>query len=193
MKKGSLGLLLIASATCFTTSQMQSYTNYLAAFQDSPYSKLYTLEAYLANVALIREHNLSTFTLDVNALTGLSYDTLQASMSQELSNTCPTEGDLFNSNSPVLESSWDYRISGVSSPVVGQGFQGQGWVHAAVSGIEQNYQIKFTGKKKIELSRQQALDCMNSTILGETTSSVFKYYSTSGGVATEASYPFQPE
>jgi hypothetical protein len=68
--------------------------------------------------------------------------------------------------------------------VIDQGLQGQGWVHSAVSAIEQHYQIRY--QTQLRLSRQQALDCMNQT-------SVFKYYSTAGGVATEQAYPFGPQ
>ena len=59
--------------------------------------------------------------------------------------TCPTQATAFESVTPVLESTWDWRAQGATVRVHDQGLQGGGVIHAAVSAIEEHYQIKFQG------------------------------------------------
>jgi C1A family cysteine protease len=104
---------------------------------------------------------------------------------------CPTEADVYDSIVPVLDTSFDWRDHGVGSPVHEQGAQGKGFVHAAVTAIEQAYLVKFkTGSKRF--STQQPLDCLPSQA-SQTPGDVFKYVRVAGGLATAEGYPFTVE
>ena len=107
---------------------------------------------------------------------------------------CPTNATVFHSDTPVCQSSFDWRESKMQLSVHDQGLQGGGIVHAAVGAIEEHYQLRYQGVPAKSFSVQQGLDCLHpDKLLSLTSGDVYDFIVGSGGLATQKDYPSFPE
>ncbi len=91
------------------------YKNYLEKFKDSIWADKYSQESFIENVKNIELHNSQTekyHKLGINHFTGISHNDLLMAYKTS-AYICPTLGDLFQSNTPVGENSWDWRTIGI--------------------------------------------------------------------------------
>jgi cathepsin F len=98
-------------------------------------------------------------------------------------------------NPPLLKAtptSWDWRTRGVVGPVKEQGACGSCWAHSASGNIESLYAIKYGTLYSLSVS--QMLDCsyVNDGCVGGNQENAFKYLKSTGGLTTEAAYPYKP-
>ncbi|EAR99932.3 papain family cysteine protease (macronuclear) [Tetrahymena thermophila SB210] len=91
----------------------------------------------------------------------------------------------------------DWREKGVVTQVKSQGKDcGSCWAFAAVAALESHYALK-TGKKPIQFSEQQLVDCARKFdtkgCSGGLPSKGFEYLAYAGGIQNEADYPYEGE
>jgi cathepsin L len=94
----------------------------------------------------------------------------------------------------ALPASWDWTTKGAVTPVKNQGQCGSCWAMSAVEAVEGCHFI--TTGVLAALSTQEVMDCDNSTdqgCNGGWPDNAFKFIKESGGVDTEACYPYTAE
>ena len=111
----------------YSVQEINSYNRYLNEFKDSSFAQLYTIDAFYENMAEMTAHNFEknvrkshTYTKDINQFSGISPDkAMELLKLNQLSDAlrCPTDAELFNSDFPIIETSWDWRAQQVSSLV----------------------------------------------------------------------------
>jgi cathepsin H len=88
---------------------------------------------------------------------------------------------------------FDWRQSGVVTPVKDQGNCGSCWTFSTTGAVESNWAI-YTGMSPPLLSEQQLVDCAgafnNHGCDGGLPSQAFEYIQYAGGIETEADYPY---
>ena len=156
---------------------------------------------FAANVAFVRAHNGQrdrTFDMAVNAFADLTSDEFRAMITG--THAMPVSGvqhrkpRLATGASPTpLPSTVDWTTQGVVTPVKNQGLCGAGWAFSATGAIESLRAILHGTLGG--LSEQELLDCVplelyNHGCSGGYPTGAFQYTARSGGLASEASYPY---
>jgi len=94
-----------------------------------------------------------------------------------------------------LPTSFDWRDKGAVTPVKNQGMCGSCWAFSTVEAIESSWFL--AGHKLITLSEQQIVDCDvnngDEGCDGGDTTTAYQYVMKTGGLDTEANYPYTGE
>jgi len=171
----------------FTAWKIKYNKNYLNAEEET--TRKFIFEK---NVAYIANHNEQkhSFTLGMNQFGDLTNAEFQAKYLTKMNAT--RSGDAFNLKGGANPSSVDWRTKGYVTPIKDQGQCGSCWSFSAVGGIEGAH-FKATGSL-VSFSEQNLVDCStaegNQGCNGGLMDYAFKYVIKTGGLDTEASYPY---
>jgi len=152
-------------------------------------------EYFRSKVLSIISHNrdpMNTWKRTITKFTGLTMKELEGSAIMESQNCSATNG-ISARNFPVYPVYFDWRGSGVVTPVKDQGNCGSCWTFSTTGAVESNWAI-YTGMSPPLLSEQQLVDCAgdfnNHGCNGGLPSQAFQYIQFAGGIETEADYPY---
>mmetsp|Transcript_65302 Transcript_65302/g.147351 ORF Transcript_65302/g.147351 Transcript_65302/m.147351 type:complete len:357 (-) Transcript_65302:85-1155(-) len=191
--------------SCASTEDAELFRCWLAAYKDSisrsGSSVTSSLEqrfsVFQQNLALIREHNaqpLRSWDMAANEFAAHTWEEFKQeklSTSQDCSATHgPAPRQRLSSTPPA---SVDWRTKGVVTPVKNQGGCGSCWTFST-SGVVESH-LALAGKNLTSLSEQQLIDCAgafnNHGCNGGLPSQAMEYIRFSGGLESEADYPYR--
>jgi len=148
------------------------------------------------NVKRIEKHNaeaamgLHTYTLEINHMADLTHEEYLQQYTSSMVKTNQTDSNL---NVPLgAPESIDWRDEGYVTPVKDQGSCGSCWAFSVTGAIEGAYFRTFG--QLVSLSEQDLMDCdvyTGSGCDGGHPLLTLEYVISSGGIDTEASYPYR--
>ena len=178
-------------------SVYQNYLHLMAGKIHSSDSERYNL--FKNNVLDIVNHNNNpTFTYKrvINQYTGLLWNEIVGTAIMETQDCKSTLKSPVTIRAPIesIPSSFDWRDTGIITPVKDQKLCGSCWAFAATGALEAFWAL-YTGVAPVSLSEQQLIDCSdsfeNSGCDGGLPSNAFKYIQNQGGLNTENTYPYE--
>ncbi|KAL2084370.1 hypothetical protein ACEWY4_019888 [Coilia grayii] len=148
------------------------------------------------NMQMIEAHNqeyelgIHTYELGMNHLGDMTKEEVVEKMTGFRPGMHEELNDTFVPESGPVPSSIDHRKKGCVTPVRNQGSCGSCWAFSAVGALEG--QLKKKGKKLIDLSPQNLVDCVgqDTGCQGGYMIYAFDYVHRTGGIAFEKAYPY---
>lgn len=189
-----LTLLLGCSGHFLPSLEFEEYRSSFRKVYTSPSEAAYRRAIFERNLAVVQQHNENparTFTMGLNHLS----DRSEAELASLVMQTNPCAAPLFNSTQELdaMPSSFDWRTSGVVTPVRNQGNCGASWAIAAAGAMESHWAIINNSTPPL-LSPQQLIDCSgafsNNGCVNGLPSQAFEYIEFANGITSEIQYPY---
>jgi len=204
-------LAIALGAVCVSATLREEEYQFLFSKWMSQHSKkyahdefFYRYQVWQANLNKIVKHNQgnATYRMGMNAFGDQTWEEFRATRMGYKPRKQPFIRSLNTQHVPSrglsqvkLAKSVDWRTMGAVTPVKDQGQCGSCWAFSATGSTEGAFAIK--NKQLNSLSEQQLVDCSgsygNQGCNGGLMDQAFEYIIATGGLATEAEYPYQAQ